>query len=177
MSLPWWALVFFTIECALLRSKSPEWFNLYSTSKFLFISISAFACFLSFLARKKIPIPTRCQIIWDKISSHYLLFFFMTASLYSFFLGHDGVVVGEDIGGQVKSSLQWIEGKVHSPNFLLRPDPNDLSGNLIIWNLRPPGAALLPVPGMLIGLSLGLSIKMALFFCSIAGGFGWLHFF
>jgi len=100
----------------------------------------------------------------------------VTASLYSFFLGHDGVVVGEDIGGQVKSSLQWIEGKVHSPNFLLRPDPNDLSGNLIIWNLRPPGAALLPVPGMLIGLSLGLSIKMALFFCSIAGGFGWLHF-
>ena len=38
------------------------------------------------------------------------------------------------------------------------------------------GAALLPVPGMLIGLSLGLSIKIALFFCSIAGGFGWLHF-
>ena len=84
-------------------------------------------------------------------------------------------MIGEDIGGQVKSSLQWIEGKVSYPNFLLSPNPNDLSENTKNWSLRPPGAALLSVPGMLIGLSLGHSIKLGLFVCSIAGGFGWLH--
>lgn len=175
MSLPWWALLFFTIESALLRSKNPEWFNLYSTSKVLFIFLSAFVCVTLFLARKRIPIPTRCQLIWDNLSSHYLLFFLATASFCAVLLGQDSVVVGEDIAGQVKSSLQWIEGQVPSPNFLLRPNPNDLSENLLIWSLRPPGAAMLPVPGLLMGLSLGLSIKIALFFCSIAGGWGWLY--
>ena len=101
----------------------------------------------------------------------------MTASLSSIFLVREGVVVGEDLSVQVKSSLQWIEGKVSSPNFLLSPAPNDLSQNAINWNLRPPGAALLPIPGMLIGLSLGHSIQLALFICSIAGGLGWLYLF
>ena len=177
MSLPWWALVFFTIESALLRSKNPEWFNLYSSSKIIFIFLSAFVCLILFLARKRIPIPDRCQLIWEKLASHYLLIFFIASSLCSVFFGLDGMVVGEDIGGQVKSSLQWIEGKVPSPNFLLSPNPNDLSINSINWSLRPPGAALLPVPGMLIGLSLGHSIHLALFICSIAGGLGWLYLF
>ena len=87
------------------------------------------------------------------------------------------MVVGEDIGGQVKSSLQWIEGEVSSPNFLLRPAPTDLSQNEINWSLRPPGAALLPIPGILIGLPLGHSIQLALFACSIVGGLGWLYLF
>ena len=103
--------------------------------------------------------------------------FFITASLYSIFLVRECVAVGEDIGGQVKSSLQWVEGLVTYPNFLLSPAPNDLSQNVINWSLRPPGAALLPVPGMLIGLSLGDSIQFALFICSIAGGIGWLYLF
>lgn len=177
MSLPWWVLVFFTIESALLRSKNPEWFNLYSSAKIIFISLSAFVCLVVFLARKRIPIPARCQFIWEKLASHYLLIFIIIASLSSIFLVREGVVVGEDIGGQVKSSLQWIEGKVSSPNFLLSPAPTDLSQNEINWSLRPPGAALLPVPGMLIGLSLGHSIQLALFTFSIAGGLGWLCLF
>jgi hypothetical protein len=177
LSLPWWVLVFFTIESALLRSKNPEWFNLYSSSKIIFISLSAFVCLVVFLARKRIPIPDRCQLIWEKLGSHYLLIFFITASLFSIFPVREGVVVGEDIGGQVKSSLQWIEGKVSSPNFLLSPAPTDLSQNKINWSLRPPGASLLPIPGMLIGLSLGHSIQLALFTCSIAGGLGWLYLF
>lgn len=175
MSLPCWVLVFFTIESALLRSKNPEWFNLYSSAKIIFISLSAFVCLIVFLARKKIPIPNRCQLIWEKLASHYLLIFFITASLFSIFPVREGVVVGEDIGGQVKSSLQWIEGKVSFPNFLLSPAPTDLSQNANNWSLRPPGAALLPVPGMLIGLSLGHSIQLALFTFSIAGGLGWLY--
>ena len=177
MSLPWWALVFFTIESALLKSKNSEWFNLYSSSKIIFISLSAFVCLIVFLARKNIPIPNRCQLIWEKLAPRYLLIFFITASLSSIFLVRKGVVVGEDIGGQVKSSLQWIDGKVSSPNFLLSPAPANLSQNTNIWSLRPPGAALLPVPGMLIGLSIGHSIQLALFTCSITGGLGWLYLF
>ena len=177
MSLPWWVLVFFTIESALLRSKNPEWFNLYSSSKIIFISLSAFVCVIVFLARMRILIPDRCQLIWEELASHYLLIFFITASLCSIFSVREGVMVGEDIGGQVKSSLQWIEGEVSSPNFFLSPDTTDLSQNNINWSLRPPGAALLPVPGMLIGLSLGNSIQLALFTCSIAGGLGWLYLF
>ena len=177
LSLPWWALVFFTIESVLLRSKNPEWFNLYSSSKIIFISLSAFVCLFIFLARKKIPIPFRCQLIWENLAPYYVQIFFITASLYSIFLVREGVAVGEDIGGQVKSSLQWVEGLVTYPNFLLSPAPNDLSQNVINWSLRPPGAALLPIPGMLIGLSLGDSIQFALFLCSIAGGIGWLYLF
>ena len=120
-----------------------------------------------------IPLPTYL----GKSSSLLCANFFITASLYSIFLVREGVAVGEDIGGQVKSSLQWVEGLVTYPNFLLSPAPNDLSQNVINWSLRPPGAALLPVPGMLIGLSLGDSIQFALFICSIAGGIGWLYLF
>mgnify|MGYP004189601279 CR=1 FL=1 len=36
-SLPGWLVVFKTIELSLLRSKEAEWFNLYSTKKFLVI--------------------------------------------------------------------------------------------------------------------------------------------
>jgi hypothetical protein len=166
--------VFFTIESALLRSKEPEWFNLYSNSKVIFIFLSAVACLMIFLGRRKIPLPNRWQLIWNHWASHHLLIFFITASLSSIFLAREGVVVGEDIGGQVKSALQWIEGQVPSPNFLLSPDPNDLSANSMNWSLRPPGAAIIPVPGLLLGLSLGLSIKIALFFFAVAGGLGWL---
>ena len=90
----------------------------------------------------------------QNIFSLFAILFCGFASLYSFFGGHDGIVVGEDIGGQmIIPSMDRREGALSK--LSLRPDPNDLSGNSIIWNLRPPGAALLPVPGMLIGLSLG----------------------
>ena len=43
--------------------------------------------------------------------------------------------------------------------------------------LRPPGAAVLPVAGLLIGLSLGQSIQLGLLSCSVIGGYGWLLLF
>ena len=76
-----------------------------------------------------------------------------------------GVSVGEDIGGQVKSSLQWFDGTVNVPNLISQPDRTNLSSNRTEWSLRPPGASLLIIPGMLLGLSLGLSIKLALLVC------------
>ncbi len=88
-----------------------------------------------------------------------------------------GVSVGEDIGGQVKSSIQWINGQIVAPNFISEPDKEDLAVNQTNWSLRPPGAAILPAIGMLLGLSLGHSIQISLLLCKILGGFGWLHVF
>ena len=82
--------------------------------------------------------------------------------------------MGEDIGSQVKSSHQWANGKISAPNFVKEPNPNDLSSDREVWVLRPPGVSLLPVPGLLLGFSLGASIQIGLLFCGIVGGIGWL---
>ncbi len=85
--------------------------------------------------------------------------------------------MGEDIGSQVKSSLQWANGNIPAPNFVKQPNPNDLSSDREVWVLRPPGVSLLPIPGMLMGFSLGASIQIGLLFCGIVGSVGWLFFF
>ena len=89
----------------------------------------------------------------------------------------DGHFRREDIGGQVKTSLDWISGNVKFPNFLIQPNSDDLSSNQQTWSLRPPGASLLAIPGMCIGFSLGKSIQITLLGCSIIGGYGWLAIF
>jgi len=103
---------------------------------------------------------------------------FLVISTVSFipFIG-EGVHVGEDIGEQVKSSLQWINGEVSAPNIILEPKREDLAIDEANWSLRPPGASILPAIGMLFDLSLGQSIKIGLFLCSITGGIGWLLLF
>ena len=73
--------------------------------------------------------------------------------------------------------MQWINGEVNAPNILSEPRREDLSTNQEKWSLRPPGAAILPTFGMLLGLSLGQSIKLGLLFCSVTGGAGWLIVF
>jgi hypothetical protein len=177
ISLPIWWLFFFAIESALLRSKQPEWFNIYSSQKLLFIS-GAFplSVFLLLRIQKLIP-PIRWIWIWEKISPRFHLSFVITTVLFTLpFIGK-GLSVGEDIGGQVKSSLQWFEGIVNAPNIINQPDGTNLSSNRTEWLLRPPGASILPIPGMLLGLSLGLSIKLALLACGLVGGWGWLELF
>ena len=89
----------------------------------------------------------------------------------------EGVRIGEDIGGQVKSSLQWINGEVNILNNMVQPLRKDLAIDHSNWSLRPPGAAVLPAIGMVLGLSLGQSIKIGLFLCSITGGLGWILLF
>lgn len=177
ISLPIWWLFFFAIESGLLRSKQPEWFNVYSSQKLLFI-LGAFvlSVFLLLRIQKLIP-PIRLIWIWEKISPRFYLSFVITTVLFTLPFINDGISVGEDIGGQVKSSLQWFEGIVNAPNIINQPDRTNLSSNKTEWLLRPPGASLLPIPGMLIGLSLGQSIKLALLACGLVGGWGWLKLF
>ena len=88
-----------------------------------------------------------------------------------------GIIIGEDIAGQVKSSLQWVSGVVDSPNFIREPKSSNLSEDQSSWSLRPPGAALLPIPGLLIGLSLGLSVQIGIFIFLLIGGLAWLKIF
>ena len=84
--------------------------------------------------------------------------------------------VGEDLGGQVKSSLQWHDGIVEHPNFLAQPKWTNLAEDQTTWNLRPPGASWLPLPGLSVGMSLGSSLRVGLFLCMLIGGLGWIKF-
>jgi hypothetical protein len=114
---------------------------------------------------------------WGKITSNNIKTFVIISVISLIpFIGK-GVSVGEDIGGQVKSSLQWINDKTVAPNIISVPDTQDLSVNKYNWSLRPPGAAFLPAIGMLFNLPLGYSIQISLLVCSILGGIGWLHLF
>ena len=177
LSLPGWWLAFFTIHSGLLISKSPEWLGIYSTLKISFIICSIISCICFFYFIKKLVIQNRLLIVFENLTSKNITIFIVVSIISTIpFLGN-GVAVGEDIGGQVRSSLHWIEGKVHSPNFLQEPQSGDLSLNHKNWILRPPGAAILPTIGMLMGFSLGQSIQLGLFLCSIIGGLGWLFLF
>ena len=84
--------------------------------------------------------------------------------------------VGEDIGGQVKSSLQWHYGTVEYPNFIAQPKWTNLADDTIDWSLRPPGASWLSLLGLSVGISLGNSLRIGLFLCMLIGGLGWIKF-
>lgn len=176
ISLPGWFCLFKMIELALLRSKSPEWLNLYSTPKLVVIIIGILFSFvwLKLLTPKLLQknINQNSIISTNRISPYYLFF-----GLCIFFrlltIGND-LRVGEDIGPQILSTTQWFEKKSIAPNFIVSPDTSDLSLDKEAWISRPPAASLLGLPGMLLGLSLGNAVQCALMALSIIGGVGWL---
>lgn len=124
-----------------------------------------------------IKLPQNLFSFWDRISSKNRIVYLLICLFSTTTFWGEGVHIGEDIGGQVKSSLQWINGEVNAPNSIMQPLREDLAIDHSSWSLRPPGAAVLPVLGMVLGLSLGQSIKIALFLCSITGGLGWILLF
>ena len=89
--------------------------------------------------------------------------FFALAVLFRITLITTPCSVGEDIAPQVLSSKQWIEGESIAPNVHASPKRTDLSLNEQNWMLRPPGGAWIPLPGLLLGFSLGNSIHLSLF--------------
>ena len=161
----------------MLVSKEPQWFGIYSTEKISFILCSTILCVLIYNWINHIVIPVKLLSFWDAISSRNRLVYFVISIVSLIpFIGK-GVQIGEDIGGQVKSSLQWINGEVNAPNNFMQPLREDLAINHAYWSLRPPGAAVLPAIGMLFDLSLGQSIKIGLFLSSFMGGLGWILLF
>ena len=112
ISLPIWWLIFKITETALLRSKQPIWLNLYSTQKFLFIISGIVLCYLLYFFLKKLKIDNN-NILLAHIKLHNYRLYFVVSTILSIipFL-NNGVSIGEDLGGQIKSTLQWYDGKV-----------------------------------------------------------------
>jgi hypothetical protein len=177
LTIPVWWLIFFIIKHALVRSKNPEWFGVYSNEKILLIIGCIFFALITFVLIRRVKFSDRLLCKLALLSKNKNSVFFAVAILSSLPFLNQGVEIGEDIGKQVKSTVQWNQGLVPYPNFVLGPNNENLSINELNWQIRSPGPSLLGIPGMLWGLSLGNSIKLGLFLCSLGGGLGWLRFF
>ena len=116
-------------------------------------------------------------MIWEKLSFHSFATFLLIFTISSIPSMGNSVSVGEDIADQVRSSLHWFQGKVVAPNYISHPQGTDLSVDQNTWSIRPPGAAFLPLLGLLAGCSLGQSIQIGLFCCMLVGSYGWLFIF
>jgi formate/nitrite transporter FocA (FNT family) len=104
-----------------------------------------------------------------------ITFFLLLACTTTLLHINQGMRVGEDVTGQVLSSYQYIEGVDTIPNYASFPIHEDLSQNSSGWNTRPPAASWMSLPGLLLGLSLGNSLKLSLFILLSCGGIGWLE--
>jgi hypothetical protein len=174
--LPGYWCLFEALELMLLRSKSPTWFGLYSTPKAFAILLLLTASFITLrfispiISAKLDHIPYKEGL---KNLSPFKIFFILVI-LFRMALINVPCSVGEDLAQQVLSTRQWIEGESIAPNILTSPKSTNLSANESDWIVRPPGAAWIPLPGLLLGFSLGNSIHVTLFSLSIAFGAGWL---
>jgi len=173
-SLPCWWIGLKGIESALLRSKEPKWFELYSNEKLLFLLGTISACFFWI----KFAHPRLCSFLQKKSKGMERLnpfaLFLILASTTTFFNLKQGMRVGEDVTGQVFSSLQYCEGRTTFANYCSMPNPLDLSQNQSNWSPRPPGASWIALPGLFLGLSIGDSLRLSLFLFFAGGGVGWL---
>jgi hypothetical protein len=175
-SLPGYWCLFEALNLCLLRSKSPVWFGLYSSSKAFAIMILlivgvALICFVSPVISEKLhQMPLKRRL---KNLSPLKIFIFL-AIFFRITLLNIPCSVGEDMASQMLSCKQWIEGLVIAPNMLSSPFYQNLSANESDWIVRPPGGAWIPLPWLFLGVSLGNSIQISLFILSIAFGTGWL---
>ena len=117
LSIPVWWLIFFTIKSALLVSKNPQFFKLYSTEKLSFILCSTLFCILFTYFFRNIIIPNNWLSIWEILTQKNLSIFIIISSFFTLAFTSGGIQVGEDLGGQVKSTIQWIKGDVRTPNI------------------------------------------------------------
>ena len=174
-SLPCWWLASKGLQAAFLPSKNPDIFKLYSYNKAIaLVGIMIFCMiYLKFVQQKL------SDYISSKLSNTIFnprpVALFLTVNLIVASTGYfQGVSVGEDISGQVKSTIQYQTGKTHAPNFLSEPNPHDLSNEISLWSLRPPGASWLPLICLNLGMTIGESIWVSLLLFSILGGVGWI---
>ena len=174
--LPGYFCLFEALELILLRSKTPNWLGLYSTSKSIAIllllatGVIILRYISPVLSRYLEQIPLKEKLI--KLSP--LKIFLALAILFRLILINTPCSVGEDVAQQVLTTKQWIQGITSAPNLLCSPDSTNLSSNESIWLVRPPGVAWIALPGLLLGFSLGNSIHITLFALYISMGAGWL---
>ncbi len=175
-SLPAWWLCLRALEAALLRSREPDWIGLYSGKKIGLVLVCAALAFFWFRLSSRLAQNTTIISTMRKLGEHCMVVFLFPALASFACHATEGMFVGEDIGGQVKSSLQWHSGESRAPNFLTHPNWRDLSQNESNWILRPPGASWLAIPGLMVGLTLGSALRLSLLLCMMAGGIGWIAF-
>tara|TARA_B100002019_G_scaffold293498_1_gene321539 strand:- start:1203 stop:3188 length:1986 start_codon:yes stop_codon:yes gene_type:complete len=173
-SLPCWWFGFYALEHALIRSKEPKWFLLYSDEKLLFLIGAIIACTL--WIKYATPLIIRAVNIssFRPPKLDHLHIFLLFASISSLLHLNQGMRVGEDLAGQVQSSHQYIEGFTKAPNYCSYPKTSDLSQNTSTWSPRPPVASWITLPGLYLGMSIGDSLRLILFILQIYGGIGWL---
>ena len=159
-----------------MRSQHPKWFSLYSDKKLLLLILCLLVSFGWFWFSRKIKVPEIVFRLWTFLSESPKTIFLVLSLLSCILYLGKGMSVGEDIGGQVKSSLQWHYGTVQHPNFLAQPKWTNLADDTIDWSLRPPGASWLSLLGLSVGISLGNSLRIGLFLCMLIGGLGWIKF-
>ena len=176
-NLPGYWCLLESLELSLLRSKEPSWLGLYSTSKAFAILLLLTASFIilrfisPIISTKLEHIPFRESL--KNISA--LKIFLILLILTRLALINAPCYVGEDVAQQVLTTRQWVEGESSWPNFVSSPRHEDLSSKESNWILRPPGTSWLPLPGLLLGVSVGHSIQISLFLLSVAFGTGWLR--
>ena len=163
-SFPCWWLGFYALENGLLRSKDPKWLSLYSNEKLLFLIGSTIACVL--WIKYVQPLLTRGinNPSFHPKKHNPLAIFLLLASTSTLLLLNKGMGVGEDVAGQVLSSYQYMHDIDTFPNYGSSPLYEDLSQNKSSWSPRPPGASWIVLPGLYLGLSIGHSLRLSLYF-------------
>lgn len=177
LSLPIWWLFFHVLKHSLLISKNPIWFGLYSKEKFLFIIFGITLSILLFYLLRLWIIPQFIINSLNYLSKKKYTLFFITAFISFIPSIQEGAKVGEDMSGQIKGILQWVNGEVPFPNLVNKPSTNDLALDVNIWSIRPPIGSFIPLPGMFIGVPIGLSLQISIFSCLLFGGLFWIIFF
>jgi len=175
-NLPGYWCLFEALWLSLLRSKEPTWLGLYSNPKALAILLFLFVGFFTLRFISPIISAKLSYISFNDGLKNLspLKIFFVLVILFRITLINTPCSVGEDMAQQVASSKQWIEGGSIAPNMLSLPNRTNLSVNESNWIVRPPGGAWIPLPGLLLGFSLGNSIHISLLILSISFGTGWL---
>ena len=177
LSLPIWWLFFYVFKHSLLISKNPIWFGLYSTEKLLCIIFGATVSILLFYLLKLWIIPKFIIDSLNYFSKKIYLLFFITAFISFIPSIQQGAKIGEDMSGQIKGIVQWMNEEVPFPNLVKKPSKSDLALDVNIWSIRPPIGSFIPLPGMFMGVPIGLSLQIGIFSCLLLGGLFWIIFF
>jgi len=174
--IPPWYLFYIAYKTAMIPSKVPELFYIYSYNKViaLFLILTSIFIYNRFLFKNIFNILDSLNNKLKFTQRNPYIIFFIIYLFFSIFSLSKGLKVGEDISTQVLSSKHFLEDKVNYPNLILSPKISDLSDNTIHWHGRPPAASWVALPFMSAGFSLGYSIKIFLFIIGILSGIGWL---
>ena len=129
------------MESALLKSKEPKWFSLYSNEKLLFLIGATMACLLWMKYAQPLIIRGIHISTFRPPKLNPPAIFLLLASTSTLLLLNKGMGVGEDVAGQVLSSYQYMHDIDTFPNYGSSPLYEDLSQNKSSWSPRPPGAS------------------------------------